>query len=104
MDEDINLFIFATRLKQKREEKELSMQELSDAIGTSKATISRYESGKRDPNLKIVMRIADYFKIPLEWLCGLEEAKLDDFIDIYNGLSTIGKESVYRYSLFISKK
>jgi transcriptional regulator with XRE-family HTH domain len=61
----VDLQIFAERLKNLREDHGLSTRALGEAVGTSNATISRYETGKRDPDLVLVHNIANTLMLPL---------------------------------------
>lgn len=99
-DKQITLTVFSRRLRQLREEKDLTTLQLMKNTGISDATISRYETGKRDPNLKLVIRLADYFNVSLEWLCGLEFTN-DEFTTLYNELTDEQKQDAYRYMLFL---
>ncbi|EME8160480.1 helix-turn-helix domain-containing protein [Enterococcus faecium] len=65
--------IFRRRLKELRVEKKLTLEELANAIGTTKTTLSRYENGERSPKLQLVGALANYFNVDMTWLSGLEE-------------------------------
>ncbi len=39
-----------TRIKQLRVEKDITLEELADILGTTKSTLSRYENNLRIPN------------------------------------------------------
>jgi len=62
---------FGTRLKFLRHNKDMSMDELCLAIGTTKASLSRYENGKVEPTLDTARNIANYFMVTLDWLSGI---------------------------------
>lgn len=47
-------------LKRFRTARGLSMQALGDAVGVSKQTISRIESGEDDPSLALIRRIVAF--------------------------------------------
>lgn len=57
-------------LKLLRKEKNMSQQELADALGISKSSINMYERGERQPNFEILETIADYFNIDIDYLLG----------------------------------
>lgn len=101
----ISLEIFAERLKKLREEHGLSTRALGEIVGTSNATISRYETGKRDPDLILVHNIAQYFNVSIEYLCG-EDIKLDveNLVTMYNALSDESKEDAIKYITYLSEK
>ena len=101
----ISLDIFAERLRKLRNEKGLSTRALGEIIGVSNATISRYETGKRDPDLLVVNKIANYFNVTIEYLCGEDiNGDLDDLINIYNKLSDIAKKESLRYITYLYEK
>ena len=61
---------FGKRLNLLRERKKLSYEQLSDEIGITKSLLWRYEGGKSDPGLKALKKLATYFNVSLDWLCG----------------------------------
>ncbi len=61
-----------TRVKELREERGLSQAQLATDIGVSRQTINYLERGKYVPSLTLAMKIAKYFKIPVEQIFELE--------------------------------
>lgn len=61
---------FAFMIKQLREDRGLTITELSDKLGYSIASISFWENKKTNPNLYKVMDVADFFGVPLNILIG----------------------------------
>ena len=57
-------------LKLLRNEKNMSQQELADALGISKSSINMYERGERQPNFEVLETIADYFNVDIDYLHG----------------------------------
>lgn len=57
-------------LKMLRNEKNMSQQELADALGISKSSINMYERGERQPNFETLETIADYFNADIDYLLG----------------------------------
>lgn len=53
------------RIKSARLREGFTQEELAKAINTTKAAISRYESGKRNPSNEVVKKIAEVLKISL---------------------------------------
>ena len=53
-----------------RGEKEMSQQELADALGISKSAINMYERGERQPNIETLEAIADFFNVDIDYLLG----------------------------------
>jgi transcriptional regulator with XRE-family HTH domain len=78
--------LFSERLKMLREEKNISVKELGEAVGTSGATISRYETGVHEPKSKMVRLLADYFDVNPAWLMGanVDRNNKDEDVVLYN--------------------
>ena len=56
------------RLKELRKAKRLSQTMLAYELGTNQNTISRYESGEREADYKMLIAIADYFNVSIDYL------------------------------------
>lgn len=99
----ISLEIFAKRLKRLRDERNLSTRALGEIVGTSGATISRYENGKRDPDLQIVNNLAKFFNVTIEYLCGEENDDLgiEHLNNLYSSLPEQSKKDAIRYLTFL---
>ena len=65
---------FSTRLKDLREENNLTLKQLGDAIGVSDIAISRWENNKRTPNIDSLLALCKYFKVSADYLIGLEDS------------------------------
>lgn len=61
---------FAARLKQLRENNNLTLRELAEDIGIGRSTLGEYENAETDPSLSHVRRIADYFGVSIDRLAG----------------------------------
>lgn len=61
------------RIRVFRAEHKLSQAELADAIGVSRKTISTIEVGRFVPSTVIALKIARYFRVPLEEVFFLNE-------------------------------
>lgn len=55
-------------MKEFRLKLNLSQKELGDKVGVSEASISNYETGKREPDLKTLCGLADLFDCSLDLL------------------------------------
>jgi transcriptional regulator with XRE-family HTH domain len=99
------LEIFARRLKQLRKSHNLSTRALGEMVGTSNATISRYETGKRDPDLIIANKIASYFNVTVEYLCGNDiDTNIEALMNIYSKLSDVAKTEAVKYITYLCEK
>lgn len=62
--------IFADRVARLRKEADVSQQTMAEAIGTTKVTISRIETGQRAVSVEMLCAIADYFNVSIDYLVG----------------------------------
>ena len=56
------------RLKEIRKAKGISQLRLAIDLNTNQNTISRYETGEREPGIVELIKIADYFIISVDYL------------------------------------
>ncbi|WP_297521636.1 helix-turn-helix transcriptional regulator [Thermococcus sp.] len=61
------------RLRELREERGLTQEELAKALGVTRQTIIAIEKGRYDPSLKLAFRIARFFNRPVEEIFIYEE-------------------------------
>ncbi len=66
---------FPERLKELRQEKNLTLSKLGKKVGLTNATISRYESGTRKPNQDVLEELADFFEVTTDYLLGRTNQK-----------------------------
>lgn len=60
--------IFAERLKDLREEKNLSQKSLAEKIGVSFSIICYWETNKSEPTAPNLVKLADYFNTSVDYL------------------------------------
>jgi len=58
------------RIKELRKKKGISQQRLATDLNTTQNTISRYETGEREPGIDELIKIADYFNVSVDYLIG----------------------------------
>lgn len=90
------------KIKQLREENNLTQAELGEKLNISKATISKYEADRVEPSIPTLISISKLFNVSIDFLVGNDESfetiaahmddraqqlseeskkKLDDYID-----------------------
>ncbi|NJF24729.1 helix-turn-helix transcriptional regulator [Thermococcus sp. Bubb.Bath] len=62
------------RLRELREERGLTQEELAKALGVTRQTIIAIERGKYDPSLKLAFKIARFFGKSIEEVFIYEES------------------------------
>lgn len=66
---------FPERMKALRKEKDITLEELSEILGTTKATLSRYENNLRIPNVDFIDELANFFNVSTDYLLGRTDIK-----------------------------
>ena len=64
---------FEARLKQLREKAGQSQKEVATALEITLRQYQRFEYGEQRPGYENLIRIADHFKVSLDWLTGRED-------------------------------
>ena len=62
------IYELGARLKELRENKNLSQKELGKLVGVSHNSISLYESGDRQPSIDLIVRFAALYKVSTDYL------------------------------------
>jgi transcriptional regulator with XRE-family HTH domain len=60
----------AIRLRALRKEKNMTQEELAKLINSTKANISKYETGKVEPNIETIRFFAEFFDVSIDYLLG----------------------------------
>lgn len=63
---------FAKQLRLLKDQRGLSQKEIADRLDTTEATISRYVSGDRTPNIETAVELASLLGVSMDTLCGVE--------------------------------
>lgn len=77
---------FPRTLRKLRDRRGISRAVLSQLVGLSKNMIALYESGEREPTASVIVRLAELFEVPTDYLLGLKEKNLDS--SHYSGNTT----------------
>ena len=64
--------VFAERLRELRQERNLSMKQLARELNTTDAAISNWENGINEPKISYLKLIAEFFGVSADYLLGLE--------------------------------
>lgn len=60
------------RIRQLRKKEGLTLQQVADAFGVGNNTLSRYETGEREPSMQFLIKLADFFDVTVDYLIGRE--------------------------------
>lgn len=78
-----------TTLKLLREKSGESMSETAEILKIAKSTYASYEYGKREPNIEMLTKIANHYKVSIDYILGKKDAKAP-----VNPIDEIGKMTV----------
>lgn len=94
------------RIKNLREEFNMTQQELADKLGGAKSSVAMYENEDRKPSLEILIKLSEIFDCSIDYLLGktdirknekkdpLDLAKIGFNMDNYNPPTEKQKEQI----------
>lgn len=73
------------RLKEARESKGYTQQDVADFLKITRAAYTNIENEKRDPDTNTLNKLADYFKVNLDYLLGRTDnpTPIDDMDELW---------------------
>ena len=72
--------VIASRVKELREMNNLSQTQLAEKMGTTQASVARYEQGKVFPQENHLLWYADTFNVSLDWIYGRTNYRKGGFL------------------------
>ena len=70
--------------------------ELAEILGVSYSTIAMYETNKRQPRMDVVVKIANYFDVPISELIEIETTDTN-IINVLNNLKNIALDGNFTF-------
>lgn len=64
---------FGERLKVLRKENHLNQEEIAKILGCTQRKVSYMEQGVTEPDLQTLIKLADYFGVSIDFLCGRKD-------------------------------
>ena len=61
------------RLKELREERNLTQKQVADALKINSVTYLHYEKAQREPPLTLLAEMASFFNVSIDYLLGLTD-------------------------------
>ena len=61
------------RIKELRESHNMQQKELASALNIPPSTLSQYETGKREPSIETVTKIAKLFDVTTDYIYGISD-------------------------------
>ncbi len=63
---------YQRRLRDLREDHDLTQQEIAEILGTSQTMYARYERGANELPIRHLIRLADYYNVTTDYILGRE--------------------------------
>lgn len=61
------------RIKDLREDSDLTIYQLAKILDVSERTISRYEAGTAQPNVGILIKLSLLYNVSIDYICGVKD-------------------------------
>lgn len=68
--------VLGDRLREMRKKRGLTQREVAEPIGIAVSTLGMYESGKREPDVDTLKKLARFFNVTVDYLTGSEMEEL----------------------------
>lgn len=106
---EVSSLTFGERLRQLREERNLTQKALAGVIGVSPRMVSFYESGTHFPREEgILLKLAQFFGVSTDYLLGYSDVRCGEELrklnQAFQGLPEAERESLMDYLDFLSAK
>ena len=108
--------MFGNILRQLRKEKGVTQAELAAVLNLDASSISKYEKADVSPSADVLLKIAQYFDVPTDYLLGLPDKKnspapdraseeeLQKLRELVKALSPQQQEELYRYGKYLASQ
>ena len=80
------------RIRALREDLDLRQIDVSHATGIDQKTLSNYETGKTQPDMYSLIRLADFFNVSLDYLVGRSDISVQSSKDLAREIERIQDE------------
>ena len=69
------MYDLAKQFKKVRQERNLTQKQVAEGIGIAEQAYQLYEYGRTVPSATVLIALADYFDVSLDYLCGRSDVK-----------------------------
>lgn len=77
------------RIKDLREDNDMTQDELAQKLGVSKRTLLRYESGESEPSISVLIALSLLFNVSIDYIVGSKDNEAIETNDIVSDLNII---------------
>lgn len=80
------------RIRDLREDHDMTQDDLAQKLGISKRTLLRYESGESEPSISILISLSLLFNVSIDYIVGSKDYETIESSNIISDLDNIIKE------------
>ncbi len=84
--------LVTNRLKKLRFEKDISQSDLCIATGINRLNYSNYETEKASPSIEVLVRLADYYDVSLDYICGRTNKRQGLYVEAQDNSEQVKKD------------
>ncbi len=77
--------LFGTRLKELREDREIMSKDFAKIMNVEPSTVTNWEKGNRFPKEDVIIKLADYFNVSVDYLFGRTDDPNTEVVNITYG-------------------
>lgn len=100
------------RIREAREARGWTQEQLASALATTQQTVQRWESGAVDPKASVILGISEALGITVSYLVGTDDppsarAMTDDerrLLEMYNGMDATGRAALLDNAAFLYER
>ncbi|MEJ9151056.1 helix-turn-helix transcriptional regulator [Bacillus smithii] len=95
--------VLQNRLKELRIKRNLTQEDIAKILGVARTTYAMYEQGQREMDYELLLKLADYYKVSLDYIFGRTEIPIhpesytDDEIEFMCRALSLYKEIKSKY-------
>lgn len=79
------------RIRDLKEDNDMTQDDLASQLGISKRTLLRYESGVSEPTISVLISLSLLFNVSVDYIIGTKDTTEIDEISIKNELDSVIK-------------
>lgn len=92
------------RLKELRKNKGISQEQVAIDLGISMRAYQNYEYGKREPNIEMILKLAEYYNVTTDYLLEKETAPSPDPFESFRFTKEMEEEASEDYKRLTSQE
>lgn len=82
---------FGKRIHDLKVDNDMSSKDLAHLLGVSTRTLARYEDGKSEPTLSVLIKLSEIFNVSIDYIAGTKQFELTDFSEIREEIKSLDK-------------